>query len=75
MGELVSPSDREALIRSAFLGVADDMAALGTAKSGKVIVHFQNGLPMKVEWQTVAEAIRYRDLQPVEGVASWPPEG
>lgn len=71
----MTPSDREALIRAAFLGVAAEMAELGTGKSGRVIVHFQNGFPMKVEWQTIAEPIKYHDLQPVEGVATWPPDG
>lgn len=58
-GRLVSPSDREALIRAAFLGVAAELAEMGTSKSGSVTIHFQNGLPTKNEWRLLARSITF----------------
>ncbi|HUG36665.1 MAG TPA: hypothetical protein VML54_06925 [Candidatus Limnocylindrales bacterium] len=51
-------SEREKIVKDALAGVAEEMIKLGRLKSGHVLVHFQNGVPMKVEWRTVAEPIR-----------------
>ena len=48
---------REELIRSAFEGVGDEMLAVGPSKSGSVTVHFQHGVPLKVEWRMLARAL------------------
>lgn len=58
----MTPSDREALIRAAFLGVAAEMAELDSSKSGRVTVHFQNGMPMKVEWNLSARPLTHAIL-------------
>lgn len=55
----MSPADRESLIRAALLGVAAEMAELDSSKSGSVTIHFQNGLPMKVDWRLLARPITY----------------
>lgn len=54
----MSDDRRKQLIREALDGVAEEMAALSVAKSGHVMVHFQNGIPMKVEWKLTAEPVR-----------------
>ena len=57
MGDVVSEDARETFVRAAFDGVADELIALGSTKSGAVTVHFQNGVPLKIEWRTLAEPI------------------
>lgn len=54
---LVTAGQREALIRAAMHGVADELVSLDTAKSGSVTVHFQGTIPMKVEWRLLARPV------------------
>ena len=54
----MSEYEREKVVRESMAGVAEEMVKLGRQKSGHVLVHFQTGVPMKVEWRTVAEPIR-----------------
>lgn len=54
----MSESDRARRVREALAGVAEELIDLGWTKSGHVLVHFQNGIPMKVEWRTIAEPIK-----------------
>jgi hypothetical protein len=64
LGELVSSANgqRERVIRAAFEGVGDELLDLDTTKSGSVTVHFQNGIPMKVEWRMLARPVKHAGL-------------
>lgn len=62
MGQLVSDTARAQRIREAMAGVAEEMIALGPLRSGHVLVHFQNGVPQKVEWRLVARPIQQPGL-------------
>lgn len=55
---------REEVIRSAMKGVGDEMLDLPQDKSGSVTVHFQNGVPMKVEWRILARPVLAPDRSP-----------
>ena len=51
-------TQREAMIRAAFLEVAEELIALGPTRSGSVTVHFQNGgASLKSEWRFLARII------------------
>lgn len=56
----MTESERTRRIHEAFQEVADEMIDMGQLKSGHVLVHFQNGMPMKVEWRTLAEPLGRR---------------
>lgn len=45
-------------------GVGDELLALPPDKSGSVTVHFQNGVPMKVEWRLLARPVLTPDRAP-----------
>lgn len=51
------PSDREALIRAKMAAVAEELIELGVARSGHCLVHFQHGMPGKVEWRLTGRII------------------
>lgn len=58
----MTPSQREKMVRVALEGVGDELLALDASKSGSVTLHFQNGIPMKVEWRMLARPLNLRDL-------------
>ena len=51
---------RAAIIRAAFKAAAEELIALGSAKSGHCLIHFQSGLPMTVEWRLLARPVARR---------------
>lgn len=48
---------RERAIREALEGVAEELLALDPKKSGHLLIHFQNGIPLKVEWRLLARPL------------------
>ena len=50
-------TDRADYIRKVFAALADEMIEKGASESGKLEIHFQNGVPRKRKWDMTAETI------------------
>lgn len=55
---MVKDDQRAQAIRIALEGVADELLALPPDRSGSVTLHFQNAVPMRVEWRILARPVK-----------------